>query len=160
MKVDLQHITDIDWARLAAYIDGEGCISINKQHHRRGYKTFTLSVEIVNTDPRLMRWLKQFGGSIYMSRPPSLASHWKTRMAWKVTSIRATAILSGCLPYFVMKRDQAEVGIAFQKITTDNQKSNAIPSGLREEQSKIHLMLKEMHQTVGSKSLDQLEMIN
>jgi hypothetical protein len=63
LKVDIK---DVDWARLAAYIDGEG-----KKHRQ---------VHI-----------------------------------WQVEARLASQILEGCLPFFIIKREQAEVCIAFQK---------------------------------------------
>src|SRR5215831_11831464 len=53
-------IPDVDWARLAAFIDGEGCIYIvsfsEKGKHKS--KRHQISISITNTDGVLPLWLK------------------------------------------------------------------------------------------------------
>jgi hypothetical protein len=123
LKADIK---DVDWARLAAYIDGEGCINI---HTNRGQvalgksQMHSLVLGITNTDPRLPAWIfETFGvGNCYrIPDSPSIAAKialgkWQPRFHWNVTSISAAQLLEGCLPFFVIKREQAEIAIAFQK---------------------------------------------
>ncbi len=121
---DLTQISQIDWARLAAYIDGEGCIRIAGVKGSTPYSRRVLYVEVTisNTDARLTEWLKvKFGGSVWVDRSRLKKNpHWSPGTAWVVSSRHASEILSNCLPYFIIKREQADVALAFQAtILTD-----------------------------------------
>lgn len=119
-------IKDVDWARLAAYIDGEGCINI---HTNRGQVALgksvmhSLVVGLTNTDPRLPAWIRDtfnVGKCYRIQNSPSIAKkiaegRWQPRFHWTVTARLAAQILEGCLPFFVIKREQAEIAITFQK---------------------------------------------
>lgn len=110
--------TVIDWARLAAFIDGEGCIRITEKkekHYPRAY--LYLQINISNTDPRLPAWLKKtFGGGVYHSRRASkLNVRWSDCFMWMVSGGRVAELLQGCMPYFIIKREQAETALAFQE---------------------------------------------
>lgn len=122
-------IKDVDWARLAAYIDGEGCINIhtNRGQVARGKsRMHSLVIGITNTDPRLPAWiLDTFGVGLCYRVPdsPSVSKKiaegkWQPRFHWNITARLAAQILEGCLPFFVIKREQAEISIAFQKTKT------------------------------------------
>jgi hypothetical protein len=56
-------------------------------------------------------------------RPAS--KKWSNCFYWTVACNKAEAILRGCLPYFIVKRDQAEVALAFQA-TIDRARSNGV----------------------------------
>lgn len=113
----LDDISPIDWARLAAFIDGEGCIRIatvkgNKTSSRR---VMYVEVTITNTDVRLVEWLaRTFGGNSVCSRRAGLHQNWSQCFAWSVSSRHATALIEHALPYFIIKREQANVALAFQ----------------------------------------------
>ena len=121
---DLDLVSQIDWARLAAYIDGEGNIDIADQVHkapfegkgRYGY----VRVTVTNTDPRLSEWLyKTFGGSVQMRSGTRLfkgkTQNWKDCFNWVLCNHRGAQMLQRCLPYFIIKREQAELAISFQR---------------------------------------------
>lgn len=115
---DLSQISQIDWARLAAYIDGEGCIRIAGVKGSTPYRRRVLYVEvtITNTDLRLSAWLKStFGGSVYINKQNRGNVRWASTTAWVVGSRHAARILEFCLPYFIIKREQADVALAFQR---------------------------------------------
>lgn len=115
--------TSIDWARLAAFIDGEGCITISRMVNKSRrtaskWTSYGLMVQITNTDMRLNVWLGRFDqdasykkkSNVQSSFPNALPQH-----SWTVRGWKAHRILVHCLPYFVLKLDQAERGIAFQE---------------------------------------------
>lgn len=109
---------DVDWARLAAYIDGEGCISIKMNRggvaRRQKRPALYVSVCITNTDPRLTNWLAiTFGGSSHTEDRRDLNPNWSKCSRWDIASAHARWILQGCLPFFVLKKDQAEIALAF-----------------------------------------------
>jgi hypothetical protein len=111
----------VDWARMAAYIDGEGSILINTRKstaHATDASGFYLRVTVTNTDVRLMAWLMEtFGGSFHDNNPEKYyeGKNWKKAYWWGASSQKGAWILFNCLPYFIIKRDQAELGIQLQE---------------------------------------------
>ena len=112
----MKRISKMDWARLAAYIDGEGCIAISRANMRPNSicPTFTFQLCIVNTNPTLLLWLyDKFEGGIY---PKDVYSEKHTQSyTWAVTGKRAEDIVRKCLPYFLVKKEQAILALEFRK---------------------------------------------
>jgi hypothetical protein len=113
----------IDWAQLAAYIDGEGSILINTQRwnvkggRSKGFG-LALRVTVANTDVRLMQWCKEtFGGTFAEANTSKYyeGKNWKHAYHWGAPNVRGAWILFNCLPYFKIKREQAEIGIQLQE---------------------------------------------
>lgn len=104
--------SSVDWAKLAAYIDGEGYICLRGE--TVGSRSHTMMLRIGNTDPRLTVWLQErFGGKVNRRVASKQAKH--IFYQWRVSGKHAAALLEKCLPHFVMKRDQAEIAIAYGK---------------------------------------------
>lgn len=112
--------SQVDWARLAAFIDGEGHIRIHEHYTKHARKhgwgpTLYVYLTIDNTDIRLVNWLREtFGGCVNLNREFKPSKAWKTCFKWTVSSRFAAMLLESCLPYFVMKREQAEIALQFQ----------------------------------------------
>jgi len=111
------NLTIEDWARLAAFIDGEGSIVIGRQLRFRGkpsqHTGHHLRVVISNTDPRLMTWLKErFDGYVHTSKKPH--GNRRTLLQWQVSAQSAEDILRGCVNFLVLKKEQAELAFAFR----------------------------------------------
>src|SRR2546421_7273627 len=115
--------TPMDWAQLAAFIDGEGSILINTQKwvvkgRIRKNIGLSLRVMVANTDVRLMVWLKEtFGGTYVNSNSQRYyeGKNWKQAYHWGVCSCHAAWLLFNCFPYFHMKGDQAQIGMQLQE---------------------------------------------
>lgn len=117
--------TATDWAMMAAYIDGEGSILINprRKRVRDGVAkdiacTFYLKLTVANTDVRLVAWCKErFGGTFKDANTRSYyeGRNVKTAWHWSASSNRAAWILHNCLPHFVIKGEQALIGIQLQE---------------------------------------------
>lgn len=117
----LKSVSQIDWARLAAFIDGEGTISIKASNRHRAVPSVNhfLEVSVANTSVKLMNWLKAtFGGNIRFYQKQQLNRRPCMRWAW--TEGCAEKLLLGCLPYFIIKREQAEVGLTFRELKRSN----------------------------------------
>jgi hypothetical protein len=112
----------IAWARLAAFIDGEGSIVIERSRAsgKRRTTSYQLGISITNTSPLLIGWLSgNFGGSVHSKH---LQGGMRPIWSWHLREKQANAVLQKCLPYFIIKREQAEIGIAFCAL-----KSNSAP---------------------------------
>lgn len=116
----------VAWAYLAGIIDGEGCICCSKRKPANTAVQYCLIVTIVNTDFRLMEWLREnFGGSI--SKVECKAPY-KDKYRWYARSEDVTSLLTATMPYLVLKREQARLAISYretvkglgQKITASN----------------------------------------
>lgn len=126
-KIIPMPISEVDRARLAAYIDGEGNINIcaKGMKGRRSRKTpsMLLRVEICNTDIRLTEWCKRVTGVGNVTMDHRTADHRRggTRRflyRWMACDRQAERIINECLPFFVIKREQAEIALAFRRTFT------------------------------------------
>jgi hypothetical protein len=142
--------TIIDWAQLASFIDGEGSILINTQRWgidsgKRRTIGLYLRVMVANTDIRLMEWLKlRFGGTFKDANTEKYyeGKNWKRAYHWGASSYRGAWLLHNCLPYFVMKREQAEIGIQLQESLAIYQPgSGALPLSVHEDRAKLKARL-------------------
>lgn len=153
----MKNISQIDWARLAAYIDGEGCIGITKECKRKGAAShwnnhYALRITVTNTDPRLPLWCKNiFGGFIAeMSQQPGHKQNWKSRFNWIVSNDRAAWVLRSCLSHFVIKREQAEIGLAFRETFSDRPKKLGVPVEVMGKRESMFLRMKEIRHELPS----------
>ena len=115
--------TEIDWAKFAAYIDGEGSIGIRLRKRANGRKAcHVVTIVMSNTDPRLIRWCKETFkcGSISarkvwrMNSLYGIKSH-KVSWIWEIQAKCAEWALFRCLPYFTIKREQAELCLELRR---------------------------------------------
>jgi hypothetical protein len=148
-------LPDVDWARLAAFVDGEGHIRITsqKRKNRKGVERDYMYVElsISNADPRLMTWLtERFGGNVYRGKAPVANVRKHSIFQWHAGCSVAHEILLGCLPYFVIKRNQAEIAISFRELTQCKPESGkkrwgvyGMPDELKEIQYSLRKELQE-----------------
>lgn len=114
----LKTVSQMDWIRLAAFIDGEGSIFIGRSTRKGGCVQHALEVVVSGTSPLLINWLlNTFGGNAYLSYPngtSDLGS--KICTSWKLFEIRAEMVIRACLPYFIIKRSQADIALAYRDL--------------------------------------------
>ena len=92
----------------AGLIDGEGCIMINKTGRYKGRRYWGLQLAVSNKDVRALRWLQdRFGGRINRPRKCGV-------FVWWACANDAEPCLMAVRPFLIIKRDQADLGIAFQ----------------------------------------------
>jgi hypothetical protein len=122
-----------DLARLAAFLDGEGHITI-KSYRQRAHTLSRewinrqeLKIAITNTDVRLPLWCKDtFGtGSVYMSDSRRTHDGQKSAYRWECGAKKAGALLLAVRPYVLLKKDQVEIALAFQSLMTGARISKA-----------------------------------
>lgn len=119
-------VSEIDWARLAAFIDGEGTIMIGRTQKANGAIYHMLAVIVSGTSPLLMTWLQDtFSGETYLVP----ASKWRanaTCYSWRMHEARAEAILLHCLPHFIIKGEQARVALAYRALRRQGSKGTKL----------------------------------
>lgn len=107
-----------------------------------------LNLAISNTDVRLARWLKEvFGGAIYAGK--RLKTQWAPCYHWYVTSRRAADVITGCAPFFIIKREQADVALAFQSTIAADRRygRKGRPAELLERQAALSAQLSALKGT-------------
>lgn len=118
-------LKETEKAYLAGLIDGEGCIGINKS----GPKQYKLYIQITVCDQDLnIYWQRRTGrGGIYDGRKYTEKNpKWRPTFTWKINSNDAYELLEEIYPYLLIKREQADIALEFQKLfnATRGQTSN------------------------------------
>ena len=95
----------IDLAYMAAFVDGEGCVSPPRKGH------VSWSIVVYNTHKGVMDWLSTFGGFTYTRKPKGFGR--LMQYGWHLNSRSSvTACLSAIAPYMKVKRDKALNGLS------------------------------------------------
>lgn len=116
LNFDFSGVSQMDWAKLAAFVDSEGHIRIvsklqTRKNRPNRYQQEYLEVTVANTSPRLMVWLvARFGGTVH---PEQRKSNKRPAWKWYAACAHGADVLRGALPHFVIKQDQAELALAF-----------------------------------------------
>lgn len=95
---------------LAGIIDGEGTFYIGRKFNHR--------IVVVNTDERIIRWLRDNIGGLVYSRKNVKNPTWKIKYEWIIERAKVTEITKAILPFLVGKKEQAEVMIKFRESFT------------------------------------------
>lgn len=116
-------------AYLAGIIDGEGTFYIGQEV--RHPKCFNSRILVVNTDIRLINWLKENCGGLVYTRSNSKNPSWKLKYEWITQKSQILPICEYVLPYLICKKEQAEVMIEFRK-TFDKYRgrNNPVPENI------------------------------
>jgi len=100
------HVPDIEFARLAAWIDGEGCITIMKGKDNRRSRPYQCRIWVCQTNEGLMHWLSAtFGGTYSAGTGGTNAKMYY----WRMNGADMDSILVRCMPFFIVKREQARI---------------------------------------------------
>jgi len=96
---------------VAGVLDCDGSIWIGANRKNK-HVQYTLRVSVTNTRPALPQWFADhFGGKALTYRKNS--ERWKDEYRWQASGLTALPVLQLCLPYLVIKRRQALVGLEF-----------------------------------------------
>ena len=114
-------ISKIKWSYVAAMVDAEGGVFLSRTtlytSSGKPYFGYDLKVSIANISVRLMKWLvKNFGGEFRPKQKGKFGKH--QCYEWFVTGgyTRIEMFLIGIIPYMLIKRDQANVGLEFIRL--------------------------------------------
>ena len=127
-------------AYVAGFIDGEGNIGVS---YFKSTGTYYLHITVPQTHRKPLEvLLETFGGNIWNRPIPKNPKH-KQQWYWRVTRKLAASVLNELLPYLVLKKEQAELGIVFQ--ARIGQPSIRLPEGEHEKRAKIIQELKYLN---------------
>lgn len=103
---------ELEWAWLAGFFDGEGCVQICHRTQKRGL-VWVLTIGIVNTYLPVMDRIAAMLGGRHWNKIRHSPKHKPCRY-WSATGDEAQAVLKGVRPYLCVKHLQADLGIEFQ----------------------------------------------
>lgn len=112
-------LSETDKAYIAALIDGEGCILIQKTRPNGAECSpkYTLCVTVGITYEPTVRYLHNVFGGTYASKRIRVPG-WKPQWVWRVSGARAVECLEVVYPYLKEKREQAWLGLEYSKQLT------------------------------------------
>lgn len=154
-----------DWCRMAAFIDGEGTVDINTCGSKAD--RYIVRVLIGNTNPNLVIWLKRtFGGNVIyrVNRNPKA----KNSYIWSCTAARASWILYNCLPWLLLKGQQAQLMMELQEnIDTTRQgrgrrvsdESIAWRAGVKEKLRALNAKGREAQSTITVEEINRAQSV-
>jgi len=129
---------------LAGIIDGEGCIGVYKAKDKGKYLKYFVCVVVKNTSEELIFWLKEnFGGHIKFQKTKN--KKWKDCWGWHVNSKKAVTLLKKVLPYLIVKKEQAELSIKFQK-KVKRYGVMGVPKDVLEERESFYIKSRKLNQ--------------
>ena len=114
----MKNSNEILWSYLAGLFDGEGTVCISTSHNRNNTTIFQMNVKVANTKLELMQWLiTNFGGSYSVSQDKCEGNNRATQYAWMPKGKKnRIEVLEKMLPYLVIKKQQALIGLDFEKV--------------------------------------------
>lgn len=126
--------TEVDWIRLAAFVDGEGCIT--------GNQSTRVVIHVANTSTALMRWLADcFGGSVH-KRKDRTSTNNKQAYLWTVVGVLAADVLFRIRPYLIIKGEQADIAMRLGRSKMYGGKWNA---GIAKERTELLLKIRALN---------------
>ena len=132
-------ITEIDLTWIAAMVDGEGCIYINKNNNavkNGGSPSYGVRLEIANTNKKIIdRVYDLLKIGIIQER---IKKGKRTAYVWHVATQQASEILNLIYPFLIGKKKEAEIALSLQKVIDSN-------SGYKKKLSEEELDVREKH---------------
>jgi hypothetical protein len=138
--------TPTEIAYLAGIIDGEGCFAM---HRRRGTHIFGTQLQIGNTDVRMLHWVREhFGGSVKFEKRSQ--SHHKPMWRWASATSELESITRAVLPFLIVKREQAELFLAYRATVSvashEWRRKDGAPESVKVARQRIHAKLSTLNQ--------------
>ncbi|MBA3758932.1 MAG: hypothetical protein H0X07_00195 [Gemmatimonadales bacterium] len=110
-------ISEMDVRYAAGLFDGEGSIRITYQKLKsfKNHVRYQLYVNVAQCDPRpLLALQREFEGSFHWATRPKKENH-RALHSWIICSQQALRFLERVRPYLIVKAEQADLAIEFQK---------------------------------------------
>ena len=102
----MQEPTELDFAYMAGFFDGEGCIST----HTSNINGMTITINITNTKIEVLEWIKErFEGS-YILDKKSVSDKHKDAYTLMMTALPVIQkFVNSIYPYLIIKKPQADI---------------------------------------------------
>ncbi|MCK4329802.1 hypothetical protein KAX02_08160 [candidate division WOR-3 bacterium] len=144
---------------LAAFVDGEGTISIGKSLLSNGKYSYYQQLIVSNSDVRLIDWtVDNFGGTF--PKAQKLTDNRKDTYKWTLSSYKSYKMIKKIRPYLILKQEQADCAIElYEKVTKRHYHgSNPMPDYKRKLAEELFQRCKEL-KIIGKYTDDELEVL-
>lgn len=140
---------EFDLRYIAGFFDGEGSISLCRSKRKDRLIEYVLMVSLSNTYYPIVTFLKEvFDGSLFLNTSAHKKNpNHRPVLQWTISGKKAKKALERLLPFLVVKKEQAVIGIAFQEFKSKK------PGGHKAEPERFLVMqnFKDQLQTVRDK---------
>lgn len=96
----------------------------------------SLRVILVNTDPRMPVWCRDTFGGTLVFEPRKNPKH-RDAVRWHVSCKQAEWVLKGCLEFFLIKGEEAAIGLAFRETFQVNPQRAGLPLHVHDLRKKL-----------------------
>lgn len=129
---------------MAGVIDCDGAIWIGADKSRnRKHPLYTLRISVSNTRPKLLHFFaEQFGGRVL--RYEKKSDKWRNEYRWAKSGTPAADVIRHCLPYLVIKREQALIALEFASTILEGSNRH-IPDSYRELRERLYHQMLELN---------------
>jgi hypothetical protein len=127
---------------VAGVLDCDGSIWVARNARSNGAVRHSLHIAVSNTRRGLPHWFAEtFWGSVRVS--PSRGEKWCSEKKWEAQGERAVVVLRFALPYLVIKREQAILGLEFA--STIGERGGPLPAAFKEHRERIYHAMQELN---------------
>ena len=125
--------------QLAAFIDGEGCITITRDG--RG-DHFGLQMHITNTNRKLMEWLEENFGGLMQWDVKDKRPNRKPKHRWRLNGRYTQKLLEEMQEFLIIKKEQSEVALKFLYETQQRNYNHGRPEWVIKRQIQYYEQMK------------------
>lgn len=135
--------TDTDYAYIAGVIDSDGCIQACKLTSGSGH--YRAELHVIQKNIAIIDFLySRFEGSVNVVNRQH-KSGLKNYIRWMITGTRMANILKNCLPYLVLKKEQAKLAIELQSMLVPKGRARKLPVEAIERRKYIAFKMKSLN---------------
>ena len=138
--------TKEELAYFAGILDGEGCFCLHSHTAKPSFRghIYACAIHVGNTDIRLLQWIAdRFGGRVFAEQRQN--AKWKDVWRWYARTDDMDVWLPAVLPYLIIKRDQAELLMAYRKTlppkARTHRSTGATTDAVKQQRAQIHANL-------------------
>ena len=145
-------------AWLAGFVDGEGCVSLNRQRNKAGNPAYSPALTIVQTDRAILEHIAATlceGGVYTCPAVPVNGYAPRAKYQYVVNGRGALRVVAALLPYLRLKRAQAEALLEYEALPhgagagRPASEQAAIYAALRAPQEALYLRLRALKRGPG-----------
>lgn len=145
-----------NWGYVAGTIDSDGCIGTQKNTNCKTYRPYLV---VIQKDMKLIEYLySNFGGSVnIVSR--KRVDNIDFYIRWMVVNQRCVNILKKCLPYLIVKKEQAILAVRMvEEAKCGKQKGfRRIPEHIYDLQKDLHFSIKNLNSPATTERVGSLK---
>ena len=149
----MENMTTARWAYLAGLIDGEGSIECQQEMHPKGTTPrFVLRLSFTFATEEPLATITQWLGVSY-KQYPATDERRSPRYRCQIPKSLAVVVLEHCLPFLILKRDQAELILEIERVraaySPDRRliapgKNRTMPTAAIEQMTVLHAQLRAL----------------